>query len=554
MKSATSRDHGQDRHLLVNDDLKESRALSVQEPLHLVLELSRVADALGLDTHSLAELDEVGVLLVSVREAVLEEERLPLGDHTLLLVVQDDDLDTNVKFSSGAQLSESHAERRITIDVDDESIGTGNLSANGGGETVTHGSSTTRGDHGAGMSPAEVLSCPHLVLTNTGSDDGILTDVLSEFAELVDDGLGLDQAVRALLFVGPREALLPVIDLLEPLRTLRNSVDVGDQSSKVRRNVTLDSLGGLDDLVDVLGHDLEVNDTTASLSSSSVGSGSKAGDVSSDTVVETSTKGNDQVGFLHSHVGVCGTVHTQHMQRLRVELVKATKTLEGGGDRDICLVGKLLQKLGTFRSGDNTLPGIDDGLLGDVDQVSGALDGAIELSSNQLAGSQAGSTRVRGEGALNGNGPVKGAASDILRQIDEDGTRTAAGSNLKGLIDAAGQLGNVLDHHIPLGAGSRNSEHVGLLECIRTNSRSNNLTTENNHRCTVHQGILHRCNNVGGTRTGCDEDDTRLSRSPGVTLSHVTRTLLMSRKDEVEVLRVVNGIEDGENGASRVSD
>lgn len=500
VESATSWDHGEDRHLLVNNDLEKSRAVGVHQPLELILELLGLRDAVSLNAHGFTKLDEVGVLLMGVRETILEKEGLPLSDHTLFLVVQDDDLDTNVELSSGAKLSKGHAERRITIDVDDESFGTGNLCANSGRKTEAHGTSTARSDHSTRVGPAEVLGSPHLVLTDTSGDDGLVADALSELADLVDNNLGLDQAVRALLLISPREALFPVVDLLEPLGTLRDGVDVREKSRKIGGDVTLDSLSSLDDLVDVLRHDLEVNDTTTALSSGSTSGGSETGDVTGDTIIETSTESNDQVCLLHGHVGVGRTVHTQHVERLRIELIKTTKTLESRGNGDVGLVGKLLEKLGTIGGRDDTLTSIDDRFLGNVDKVGRALDGTLELSPAQLACGQAGGTGVRGKAADHGDGPVQGATGNVLGQVNENGTRAAASSNLESLVDPAGQLSDVLDHHIPLGASPRNAEHVGLLECIRTNGRRWDLATENNHRRTIHQGILHRRNDVGGTR------------------------------------------------------
>lgn len=58
-----------------------------------------------LDAHGLGELNEVGVALVSVGILILVEDVLLLYDYALLLFVKNNDLNTNVKLSSGGKLS-----------------------------------------------------------------------------------------------------------------------------------------------------------------------------------------------------------------------------------------------------------------------------------------------------------------------------------------------------------------------------------------------------------------------------------------------------------------
>jgi len=46
-----------------------------------------------------------------------------------------------------------------------------------------------------------------------------------------------------------------------------------------------------------------------------------------------------------------------------------------------------------------------------------------------------------------------------------------------------------------------------------------------------------------------DETNSRLPRNPRISFGHVPSSLFVTGKDEVEVFRVVDGIEDGENGS-----
>ena len=65
---------------------------------------------------------------------------------------------------------------------------------------------------------------------------------------------------------------------------------------------------------------------------------------------------------------------------------------------------------------------------------------------------------------------------------------------------------------------------------------------------------MHGSNNVGSTRARSNENDTGLARGTGITLGHVTSTLFVLGKKEIEVLGVVDSIENGENGTTGVTD
>ena len=204
-------------------------------------------------------------------------------------------------------------------------------------------------------------------------------------------------------------------------------------------------------------------------------------------------------------------MHAQHVKGLGVQLIKATKTLEGGSDRDAGLVSELLQDLGTIRASEETLSNVENRLLSDVDKVSNTVDGSLELLLAHFAGSHGGGAGKRGNSAVHGNGVAENASGDILGQINQDGTGTTAGGDLEGLLDAARQLTNGLDHHVPLGAGARDTDDIGLLEGIGSNGASGDLTTEDNHRGTIGHGILHGGDDIGSTGAGGDENNTGLT-------------------------------------------
>lgn len=547
--------HWQDRDLLVDNDLNEDGALIVvKHLLQTTLEFLKVFDANTLETHGVGKLHKVRVLLMSVGISVVVEERLPLRNHTLLLIVENDNLDIDAVLHGTRQLSQSHVEGSITVNVDDNGVRGTSLGTNSSGQTETHGTQTTGRNHTAGVLELEELGSPHLMLADTSGHDDLVLDGLTKLGKLGDDSLGLDglTAVGNVTLIVKGVLLLPLGDSAEPLGSLLDSLNQGQQLGKVLGNITLDSLGGLDNLVDVLGQDFKVDDTTALLKSSQTSGRSKLGNVASDTLVKAGTESNDDIGVLHSHVGVARTVHTQHSQGLFFSLVVSTETVQSGGDGDLGLVGQLAQENGALLRVHDTVANVKNGLLGLVDEVSGALDGLVlELrdgsSGQRLDG-------LRGNSGVCGNSIAENGRGNVLGKIDKDRARAARAGNLKGLIDAARQLGNVLDHDVPLGAGTGDADNVSLLESVGTNGSSGNLTGEDNHGDTVGKGVLHGGDDVGGTRTRGNNDDTGLAGGLCVALGHVAGTLLVSRHDELEVRRVVDAIENGENGTARVTE
>jgi hypothetical protein len=67
-----------------------------------------------------------------------EGRTLPLQHHALELVVEDEDLDTDVVLRRRSKLHRSHTERRITVNINDNLLGVGDFRANSSGETEAH--------------------------------------------------------------------------------------------------------------------------------------------------------------------------------------------------------------------------------------------------------------------------------------------------------------------------------------------------------------------------------------------------------------------------------
>src|SRR5256885_15286638 len=113
MQSLPCRYHGQHRYFLVGNNLQQCRTISatVDEPVQGFVYVCWLEASSCLYAHSLGQLDEVGILLVCVRKSVFIEETLPLRDHALFFIIQDDNFDADVEMIRRAQLCQRHVER-----------------------------------------------------------------------------------------------------------------------------------------------------------------------------------------------------------------------------------------------------------------------------------------------------------------------------------------------------------------------------------------------------------------------------------------------------------
>lgn len=69
---------------------------------------------------------------------------LPLLDHALELVVEQEDLDANVVLVGGGKLHRRHAKAGVSVNVDDNLLGRGDLGADRRGKTKAHGAEAAR--------------------------------------------------------------------------------------------------------------------------------------------------------------------------------------------------------------------------------------------------------------------------------------------------------------------------------------------------------------------------------------------------------------------------
>src|SRR5271165_2839950 len=109
--------------------------------------------------------------LVARAQSAFEEQLLPLLDHAVAEVVENDNLEGQIVGRNGFELAEVHANAGIAVDIDDQALALRKLRANGGRQAEAHRAHASRGEPKSRTAKIEILRGPHLMLPNTGRDD-----------------------------------------------------------------------------------------------------------------------------------------------------------------------------------------------------------------------------------------------------------------------------------------------------------------------------------------------------------------------------------------------
>ena len=103
--------------------------------------------------------------------------------------------------------------------------------------------------------------------------------------------------------------------------------------------------------------------------------GAKLLNIACNPIIKPSTNRKHHIRFMHTHIGLVGTVHTQHANKLPVSRRVATQPHQGIRHRITQCFGKRLQCSGRIRQYHATT-GIDHGALG----IQQHLDRSLNLT------------------------------------------------------------------------------------------------------------------------------------------------------------------------------
>ena len=363
-----------------------------QELPQLGLQIFGMVAIDGLDAERLGQLDVIGVGIPHGQVSFPVEQTLPVLDHHLTLVVQDDHLDGDALLGHRLELREGHVERPVSVDADADGLGVGQLGPDGVAEAHAHGAEGARAEHLPGLGPGDVLGGDHLVDADAGGEEAVVHPVGGEddLVHLLDDVLGghlgpglvVLRSVLALdldgfgtvLGDGDGIFLLELGLVLEPRSGGRGGLDlaVPTESKHLVDGLEEIDAGGMDEevrfhLLGMLGlADVDVDDPTPALDGGPAGLGQERSEGAGDAIVEPRPNVDEEVALLQHEVGGGVAVHAEHVEGQGMALVEYPHGVEGGGDGDLEGFGER-QKFGGGVVA--ALPGDDDGLPRLLDEV-----------------------------------------------------------------------------------------------------------------------------------------------------------------------------------------
>src|SRR5580704_145673 len=307
------------------------------------------------------------------------------------------------------------------------------------------------------------------------------------------------------------------------IQFLQNTLDVADDRDI--GHAVLADLGGID---------IHMNDA---------GVTGEGGKLAGDAIVKTGAEGDEQVAFGHPHVGGVTAVHPRHADEIFVAGGKTAERHEGADGGEI---GELDQFREFFRSlaEDGAASSIDPGALSFPDQLGGAPD---------LSGMTFGEHLIAGEVDGVDGSVVAASLENVLRDIDEHGTGTAAGGDVEGFVNDLRQLLNALHHEVVFRCRARDAEGIGLLEGVAADELRGDLAGDSDDGDGIHHGVNESGDEVGGARAGRGAADAHLAGGTRVAFGGETGILFVAHEDVADVA-VEEGVVEGEGDAARIAE
>jgi len=307
-------------------------------------------------------------------------------------------------------------------------------------------------------------------------------------------------------------------------------IELGEDAA----DVTDQGDGDLDILADGGGIDVDVDDLRP---------GGELAHLAGDAVIEAHADGDEEVGLLDGIVGVGGAMHAHHLESEGVGLGKGPQSHQGGGDRRLDVAGQKGQFAGGA-AGDDSAAGEDDGPFGTVDAGGGFLDLGQVAGDGGLVAADAHLFRI-------GNGGC--GLLDILGDVDEDGTGTAAAGDIKGRFEQAGQLIDLVDEEIVFGDRAGDAEHIRFLKGVVADQAGRDLAGYGHQRNGVHIGGCQSGDQIGGAGAGGRHTDPDLARGAGEAVGGMRSPLLMAGEIEGHPRRI-ECIKDVDHHTARISE
>ncbi len=144
---------------------------------------------------------------------------------------------------------------------------------------------------------------------------------------------------------------------------------------------------------------------------------------------------------------------------------------------------------------------------------------------------------------------------DVLRDIDHDRPRPAAGRDVKRLVQRARQVVDVFHQIIVLGARPRDADGVAFLERVVADQMGRHLPGDDDQRDRVAQRVGQAGDRIGRARPRRHQHAADLAGRARIAFGGVHRALLVAHQDVADpVLRLEQRVIDRQHRAAGIAE
>ena len=147
-----------------------------------------------------------------------------------------------------------------------------------------------------------------------------------------------------------------------------------------------------------------------------------------------------------------------------------------------------------------------------------------------------------------------GRELDVLRDIDDDRTRTPAAGDIERFVQHARQVGDVLHQIVVLGAGPRDADGVAFLERVVADEMGRDLPGDADDRDRIHQRVGETRDRIGRAGARRHQQCSDFAGRASIAFRSVSRALLVADKDVFDLILLEYGVVDRQNGAARITE
>ena len=240
-------------------------------------------------------------------------------------------------------------------------------------------------------------------------------------------------------------------------------------------------------------------------------------------VVETRPDVDHHVAIVHGEIGLVGAVHSKHAEPLAVRCREGAEPHERRSDgkpRELHEFAQQLRRLDARI--DHSPAGIEQPPLGAGDHCDRFADADFVALYPWAIGPMLDIERtdVTSFGELH-----------VLGYVYDHRSRPAACRDVKRLVHDTGEIVDVLDQIVVLGARPGDADRVAFLERVAADQMGRNLPGYAYEGDRIHQGIGEARHRVGGARSRSNQQYAAFAGRAGIAFCGMGSTLLMT--DEV---------------------